>query len=299
MNRPNFFIVGAPKCGTTALSVYLGQHPQVFFCSPKEPYFFATDFPRHRVAENLDDYLALFARATPEHRAIGEGSAGYLYSETAVPRILEFDSQARLIVLLRNPIDLAYSMHGQACFDGDEDEHDFPTAWNLQSERECGHQIPGTCRQVKLLLYKKLASLGEQVARLFQVVPRQQVKVIALPELIATPRQVYDDVCEFLEIPSDGRTDFTPVNEAKRHRFRALGRFARQPPQLLLRGMSTVKRALRIQRLGLIDRFLVVKRRRPALTADFRARLTDEFREDVAKLSDVLQRDFRSWLRVD
>ena len=299
MNRPNFFIVGAPKCGTTALSVYLGEHPQVFFCSPKEPYFFATDFPRHRVTDNVEDYRALFSRATSEHSAVGEGSAGYLYSESAIPRILEFNARAKLIVLLRNPIDLAYSMHGQACFDGDEDEHDFPTAWNLQCERARGGHIPRTCRQVKLLQYKKLASLGEQVERMAKRVPRSQWKAIVLQELIESPRQVYDSVCEFLDIPTDGRTDFPPVNEAKRHRFRALGGISRQPPKVLLQGMTAVKRVLRIQRLGLIDRFLVVKRKRPALAADFRARLAEEFREDVAKLSDVLQRDFNSWLRVD
>ena len=149
---PNFFIVGAPKRGTTSLSIYLGQHPNVFFCSPKEPYYFASDFPRHRVADNLTDYLSLFSAATAEHLAIGEGSAAYMYSTDAIPRIIEFNRHAKLIVMLRNPIDIAHAMHSQALFDADEDEEDFRTAWNLQSERELGRKVPRTCRNVMVVL---------------------------------------------------------------------------------------------------------------------------------------------------
>ncbi|MEK6257022.1 MAG: sulfotransferase [Planctomycetota bacterium] len=299
--RPNFFIVGAPKSGTTSLSVYLGQHPNVFFCSPKEPYYFASDFPRHRVADNLTDYLSLFSAATAEHQAIGEGSVGYMYSADAIPRIMEFNRRAKLIVMLRSPIDIAHAMHSQALFDADEDVEDFRTAWNLQSEREHGRKVPQNCRNVKVVLYKKLASIGEQLERLYKLVPRQQVSVVALDDFIASPQTVYENLCEFLEIPPDGRTEFVPVNESKRNRFRSLGRFAGRPPQYLVRGAQFVKKMLGIERLGIIDaiqRLNVVKCRRPALTPDFHAQLADEFRDDVAKLSAVLQRDFSAWVRV-
>lgn len=300
--RPNFFIVGAPKCGTTALSFYLGQHPNVFFCSPKEPYYFATDFPRHRIATNLTDYLALFSNVTERHLAIGEGSAGYMYSADAIPRIIEFNETAKLIVMLRNPIDIAHSMHSQALFDADEDVEDFQTAWELQRDREHGRNVPRHCRNPKVVQYKKLASLGEQLERLLKVVPIRQVKVITLDELTAKPKCVYDGVCEFIGIPSDGRTEFSPANESKRNRSRLLGRIVGRAPQQLVWGAQAVKRMLGIERLGLIDaiqRVNVVKHRRPPLSPDFRAHLADEFRDDVARLSAVLQRDFTAWLQCE
>ena len=72
--RPNFFIVGAPKCGTTALSHYLRQHPRIFFSLPKEPHYFATDLPRYRMVTHEPAYLEYFRGAGPQHTAVGEGS---------------------------------------------------------------------------------------------------------------------------------------------------------------------------------------------------------------------------------
>ena len=302
IRQPNFFIVGAPKCGTTSLSKYLGQHPNVFFCSPKEPYYFATDFHRHHYVDNLADYLALFSTASSEQLAIGEGSAGYMYSTDAIPRIMEFNDQAKLIVMLRNPIEIAHAMHSQAVFDTVEDVEDFQTAWELQSEREHGRNVPPGCHNVKVLLYKKLASVGEQLERLYKVVPHRQVKVITLDEFIATPRPIYDGVCEFLGIPSDGRTEFIPFNESKRNRFRVLGELVSRPPRSLLWGAQVIKRVFGIRRLGVVDAIRsvnVVKRRRTPLAPDFRSQLAEEFCDDVARLSAVMQRDFSAWVRIE
>jgi len=71
--KPNFFIIGAPKCGTTSLATYLGMHPNVFMCSPKEPHYFSTDI-NWQLVKNKNDYLKLFAKATNDNFAIGEGS---------------------------------------------------------------------------------------------------------------------------------------------------------------------------------------------------------------------------------
>jgi hypothetical protein len=305
VKEPNFFIVGAPKCGTTSLSSYLREHPKVFFCSPKEPYYFATDFPIHRSvnnAVNLEQYLDLFAGATTEHLAIGEGSAGYLYSADAIPRIMAFNTNAKLIVMLRNPIDIAHAMHSQALFDGDEDEQDFETAWHLQAERERGEKLPRCCRNPKVVLYKRLASVGEQLERLYRHASKQQVHVVMLDDLIRTPQTVYERVCEHLSIPPDGRTEFAAKNESKRHRFGLLGHIVRQPPRFMVRGARSVKRLFGIQRLGLaeaIERVNVVKWHRPAMSSEFRRLMADEFREDVGKLSAILQTDLSNWLHCE
>ena len=131
--------------------------------------------------------------------------------------------------------------------------------------------------------------------------PHQQVKVVTLDELIASPQSVYEDLCEYLGIPSDGRTEFPPANESKRNRIRSLGRLTVRPPQLLVRGALAVKQLFGIKRWGITDAILnlnVVKCRRPALAPDFRAQLADDFRDDVAKLATVLQRDFSEWVQI-
>jgi hypothetical protein len=99
VRRPNFFILGAPKCGTTSLARWVGEHPSVFICPEKEPHFFNTD-DRHRGVEAIVDYEALFSGAQEQHVAIGEASVWYLSSLEAVPNILRYEPAAKFIVLV-------------------------------------------------------------------------------------------------------------------------------------------------------------------------------------------------------
>ena len=153
MTKPNFFIIGAPKCGTTALSEYLREHPNIYMCTPKEPHYFDYDFEQYREVETLDEYLGLFEAATTEHIAIGEASACYLYSSVALEDIYQFAPQAKIIVMLRNPVDLAYSYHSQLLYASDENVPDFEQAWRLQDIRREGKKIPPRCRDSALLQY--------------------------------------------------------------------------------------------------------------------------------------------------
>ena len=110
MPIPNFFIVGAPKCGTTALCEYLKYHPNVFMSTPKEPHYFAEDFERYRHVKTEDKYLALFGDCNDRHLMIGEASVFYLRSTRAVSLIRDFNPDAKIIVMLRNPVDMVYSL---------------------------------------------------------------------------------------------------------------------------------------------------------------------------------------------
>ena len=140
--RPNFFILGAPKCGTTALSEYLREHPRAFVSQPKEPHYFCGDFdyyyaPGQRSEEH---YLRLFDAATDDHLAVGEASVWYLYSADAARNIAAFDPATRVIVMLRNPVDLVPSLHSQLLYMLDEDEPDPARAWELQEARRRGER---------------------------------------------------------------------------------------------------------------------------------------------------------------
>jgi hypothetical protein len=289
--RPNFFIVGAPKCGTTALSQYLRDHPHVFFSSQKEPHYFALNMPRYRTVTRECDYLGLFGAAEPRHPALGEGSGYYLYSGVALEQLREFNPDARIIVMFRHPVDLVYSLHAHYLYRGNEDEPDFARAWDLQEERRHGRRIPALCRDPKILLYRDLASLGRQCTRLLDLFPRDQVKFIRAEDFRARPADIYEETLAFLGVEPDGRREFAPVNESKALRSRAVGAFMHAPPKSLVRLARRCTRLLRVQRLGLIPRLRAMNTRpyrRPPLDDAFRARLAGAFREDTQILATLV-----------
>ena len=111
MKKPNFFLIGGPKCGTTSLQEYLAQNPKIFMCTPKEPCYFDSDLPWPDSPKTEREYMRLFENANDSHMAVGEASTNYLYSAVAVEKILRFNPCAKFIVMVRNPIDMAISLH--------------------------------------------------------------------------------------------------------------------------------------------------------------------------------------------
>lgn len=299
MRRPDLFIVGAPKCGTTALHQYLGEHPRIFMSRRKEPWFFANDF--HRYVTTLEQYTALFNSATDHHLAVGESSAAYLRSDTALQRIREFSPGARIVVMLRNPVDLVHSLHSQALLNLNEDQADIERAWRLQEERRDGRYIPRLCRSPRFLQYADVARLGEQVARALEIFDRRRVKLIVFDDFAGDTRRVYEDVLGFLEIPSDNRSHFPRVNAARVTRSSVLARIAHRPPQLLVEPYLRLKKRLGWRDVGLTDWIKHVNEReveRTPLKTSFRLELIEEFRDDVDRLAQLLERDLSHWQTV-
>jgi hypothetical protein len=301
LRTPNYFIIGAPKCGTTAMAEYLRGHPNVFMSWPKEPHYFAEDFDRYRRIKTLDAYLDIFRPAKATHAAIGEASVWYLYSSVAVQRIREFNEHSKIIVMLRNPVDLVYSLHNTNIYAFFEDEPDFGRAWALQSQRKEGKFIPKACLEPALLQYKQIGQLGEQLKRVLRVFPSSQVKVILFEDFTRSPRAAYEEVLAFLGVPSDGRTEFPKINPRQQHRARWLGRLLINPPEPLRQLERYTKNLL--ARLGvrnfkawhlLIHGNVRVVRPKP-LDEAIRRELAGVFRSDVQKLSKMLGRELTHW----
>jgi hypothetical protein len=297
VRKPDFFVVGAGRCGTTALYEYLRAHKRVFMPAVKEPRFFADDMPglMNRTASLLE-YLGLFRGARPEHLAVGEASPQYLYSSTAIGNIRGFNPDARLIVMLRNPVDMAISAHAECVYWCVEDEPDFEKAWRLQPLRRRGLRVPKTCSQLTVLLWEDMARLGAQVERLLGVFPRGQVKFILFEDFVADTRAVYEEVLAFLGVPSDGRKLFPRANERRRNRIRWLGRMLLNPP----RGLVPLRRAaLRTPVLrsawSLVQRLNTARFEPRPLRPEFRRELVEEFRDDVDLLAGLIGRDLSHW----
>jgi len=253
MTTPNFILAGAPKCGTTALATYLRAHPRVFMCQPKEPGYFASDLPAHRYVSTWNDYEALFAGATDAHLAIGEASIFYMYSDSAISEIRRKLPGARLLVMLRNPVELAVSMHAQALSSRDENVIDFATAWALCQDRRAGRRIPRRGRDHKILLYDTLPLLGLQLQRLLDVFPERQVRWWFYDDFAKDPARIYREVLSFLEVAFDGREAFPPVNQRKHARSQVLAQFTQKTPKPLVRAAMYVKQRVGIDRLGVLN----------------------------------------------
>lgn len=144
MKRPNVFIVGVPRCGTTSLYTYLNRHPAVFMSACKEPEFFATDLAFPHAIRNEKAYLSLFAEAADRNWA-GEASTFYLFSKDAPANICRLSPQARTVALIRNPVEQIPSYHNMLLsvhWEGCEDQPDLETALDLEQKRKHGRMLP-------------------------------------------------------------------------------------------------------------------------------------------------------------
>ena len=127
---PNFFIVGAPKCGTTAWVEYLRAHPDVFFPNVKDQCYFALDLPNFRLTKTPAHYAALYANCGAA-KVVGEASAMYLFSTAAARAIRDHDPASKILIFLRGQEDYLPSLHNQFLWDFAEEIEDFETAWRL------------------------------------------------------------------------------------------------------------------------------------------------------------------------
>jgi len=213
VKEPNFFIIGAPKCGTTSIANWLGQCPGVFLPTLKEPNYFNAD---RRVYDRLEphEYQHLFHRATESHIAVGEASTAYLRSSIAVPNILRYAPRAKFICCVRNPVTMCVSWHKQNLTDGVEQERSFERAWTLQAERASGHRIPNLCADGGDLLYGPVCKIGSQLRRAVTAAGRDNVLVISLDDIAAQPLTVYNQVLSFLGISNNFTPEFQRYNKA-------------------------------------------------------------------------------------
>jgi len=300
MGKPNFFIIGAPRCATTALQSYLRQHPQIFMPRLKECHFFADDFAAFRRVDDLDGYLELFRDSGPQHLAVGEASVYYATSTVAIGRIHRFDQSAKLIMMVRNPVDVVHSLHENLLGTFQEDVTDFETAWRLQPKRRRGEEMPASCQLPGCLQYAQVGRLGGQLQRVLQVFPREQVHVLLFEDFVSDTRRAYESTLEFLGVASDGRSSFPRINENRIATIKWLARLNRRPPASIRKLKETVRSAIGEQGYSRIAQFylnlLSSKRERVALSDELREELLEEFREDIGLLSEILHRDLSHWL---
>ncbi len=285
---PNAFLLGAPKCGTTAVASYLETHPSVFFSHPKEPNFFNTDHDRefrHRFGgfrhfDTLEQYAELFESAGQKPIRM-EGSVMYLCSDRALDGILEVCPEARFVILLRDPVEMVVSLHAQNYWAFIEDEASLERAWFLQEERRRGRAIPRLCQEPALLQYTQVCSLADQVERVLARVPKERVHLALLEDFRNDARSAYLALLDFLGVPDDGRSEFPRVNSAKAHRIRRLNQWVLREDRF-----SLVR--------PLVWKLNISKRRPPPLTPRLRAALGADLLPQRRRLAELVGREIPS-----
>jgi hypothetical protein len=298
---PDFFIVGAPRSGTTFMFDYLGMHPDVYVPERKEPQHFATDLDSGSYLDSLtfvrdrDEYLALFAGSKPD-QLTGEGSTWHLYSRDAAANIKAANPGARMIVMLRHPVAMLHSLHGRRFYAGSEDIPDFAAALAAEEDRRQGRRIPPRARNVKALFYRDVGKYGEQLQRYVDVFGNERVKVVVFEDFILDPAGAYADVLRFLDLDASFKPQMSVVNASAARRSPRLQRALLAPPVVRVARLvfpPSVRPA--VGRTW--DRLTTRKERRTPLDPQVARQLREDLLPDIEHLSKLLDRDMTEvWL---
>jgi hypothetical protein len=305
MAAPNFFVVGTPKAGTTALYYYLDQHPSIYMSPIKEPAFFAADLfelkrqlgitkgdprqlqaylngpmtdRRSGVISDWDDYLKLFKNVQQE-TAVGEVSANYLGSSIAPRAIRERLPHARIVMMLRDPVDRLYSQYSEALAEG-EAQPDF-LSW-VNQQRKAEEKRDPRLGAVWNGFYAR------HVARYREHFPAEQIRIYFYQDYRKAPGGILKDIFMFLNVDAHFEPD-----TSRRHNItfqpRSRGvQNATAPLRSLLRNLlpTEVRERLRSK----------IHRRPRQLTAAERSAVLRIYEQDIRELQDLLKRDLSEWI---
>lgn len=294
--KPNFFIVGAPKCGTTAMHYYLNAHPEIFM-SRKELHYFGRDMRSPIFVNEPGQYLSFFSEAKDQKR-IGEAAIWYLYSTEAAAEIKAFSPDAKVIAIIRNPADMIYSYHAQRLYNGNEDVSEFERALALEEERRCGRRLPADPHPLHGLRYLELGKYSEQIRRYITALGREQVMVIIFDDMAKSLDAVFAATLRFLGVdPTVGidpalKNDPCVVNTTRRVRSQWLHKFLKKPPAAVVNaGRLFLPAFVRHRLANALKHHNMERGARPPLPAALRQRLHDYYRHDVSELCKMLDRD--------
>ncbi|MCK4846189.1 MAG: sulfotransferase [Deltaproteobacteria bacterium] len=293
---PDFFILGAAKCGTTSLYAYLDQHQDIYMSKPKEPLFFEAEFEK-----GLDFYWEKYFSGWKGEKLVADSRHRNLYLPYVAERIHAVNPDARFIILLRNPIDRAQS-HWWHYYRRGYEQLDFEEAVKADLERigrglfntpeiigeyadESGKEVSGR----KLIRYRTYLDTGyyaEQIECYLKLFPSTSFKFVLFKDMIKDPIQVVTDVCEFLAIDSDecARFDYSARNKGKHLKVRTYT------------ASNLMKNFLYASRTGSIFDSLSNIRNKPKIDSTLHEWLAEHFRPHNKRLEGIIGRNLDHWV---
>jgi hypothetical protein len=298
MTLPNFLIIGAAKSGTTALYFFLKQHPEIFMSTPKELRYFSymgeppDELPKkyiHQGVVTLDAYEKHFDDSGAE-KIIGEASPMYLYVPGTAERIKATIPNVKLLAILRNPVDRAYSAFTHALRDWSETETSFQAALNKEVERiEAGWDI--------LWHYTQAGFYYNQISRYYNFFNKDQIKVVLYDDLVEDAQGLCQHIFEYLEV----KPDFTP-DTSKRPNISGFPRSTKfhQFMNRLFMYDNPIKKLSRQLfpksfRQKVMVNLRIMNMEKREMPEEAKNYLKNLFKEDIKQLEDLIERDLSSW----
>lgn len=309
------FFVGAPRCGTTSLAKWLRGHPEACLSRPKEPHFFAmndlTDLSLAELRRIVrSKYLDRFFPHRHGSSVLAEGSVSYLYAPERLEPVLRLWPRAKFIICVRNPLQMVPSLHQRHFVNGDEDVREFERAWALVQERRNGRQVPRSCLDPRFLDYWEAGYLGKHVEKFLEVIGRERCLISIFDDLVADPQSEYRRVLEFIGLKDDGKDVFERHAESRDCRIPWLQRLLQRPPKIAMglvdsddlhnprfaETVGPVMRKILDIRTAILE-WNEVPAERPKIHSTVLEEMRLMYRDDVALLSDLVQRDLSHWLQ--
>lgn len=320
---PNMvFIVGGPRCGTTTLSSWLKQQPEICFPFVKEPHFFAqydltamSDEAARELTERefLDRF---FSQCEGQGKQAGlDGSVSYLYMPERLVPALKMWPNAKFIIAVRDPMSMIPSLHQRLRVTGDEDIASFEKAWDAVPDRAAGRRIPSSCLEPRWLRYDEGGKLGTYTERMFDLIGRERCFVSVFDDLVSDSPAHYRRLIDFLGFqPVDG-IELKSKREGQSFRYFWLQRLLKRPPKFArgyLAGRHFAQREKTLDGDGrkdsVTDKVFSIRKRLlrwnkiPAVKMPIPVRVQQEIRaalkDDIAHLGRLLGRDLSHWLEV-
>lgn len=297
--RPDFFIVGAPKAGTTSLYEYLRQHPQVFMPAAKELHYFGSDLEFRRTPRlSEDEYLKYFSSVPNQVLRVGEASVRYLQSEEAASEIASFCPDAAIIVMLRNPVDALPAMHSEYLFSGIEDIEDFGAALAAEPERRAGRRLPPGANVPQVLYYRESVRYADQVERYLRTFGRSQVHTILFDDLRADTQKTYRATLDFLGVSVDTSRIPWVANPNKVARSRLATRLVSNPPKPVRWAAQHLSRRARKRVYRWAMNLNARRSSRRPVPDELRRQLEREMRPEIERLAELIERDLSGWIQT-
>jgi hypothetical protein len=287
------------------MAEYLSQHQEIFMAK-KEMHYFGSDlqFGSQIYCRDREAYLKEFAGWNGQAQA-GEASVWYLFSKKAATEIKAFNPKARIIIMLREPTEMLYSLYSQFRLDGNEHLPTFAEALAAEGDRQVGQRITRQTYFRQGLAYRAVATYSEQIRRYIDTFGREQVHVVLYDDFAADTAASYRDVLNFLGVNSTPiKKSFHVINPSQKVKSPLLRAMMSDP---LVRGTAIATRSwlprpffAALQKIEThLMQFNIRPAKRPQLDTALRARLQQEFRPEVARLGELLGRDISGWSKME
>jgi hypothetical protein len=311
MDKQMLFIIGAAKAGTTTLQSMLNKHPEIYFSPIKEPNHFCTDIKIENFTKEYkrntfldtdkyfsekelkplqlsfvkrrEQYLQLFKDAEQEHKILAEASTSYMFSEIAAHEIYKFNEEAKILVILRNPAERAFSHYLMGLRYGYTTKNFREEIENDQAQKEKGWGISK--------LYLELGFYYEQLKRYFEIFPKEQIKVVLFDDFSKDPKEVLEEIHSFLCVDA---IDFDKVEKEntavvpKNYKLNSL--ISKLGIKSILKNLLGEKAQNKLKSGFFKNDDL------PELSNEDREYLIEIYKEDIVKTASLIGRNLNHWL---